>query len=324
MSNTASSQPSFAGVDVGKASLQLAICLPGDKFLQRTFANTPAGRGELAALCRQHQVPLVVVEATGGLELDIAVDLGAAQIPVSIITPAQSQAFRKALHQQAKTDAIDARLLATFASRLRPAPSQMASETQRNLRELATRRRQLIDQLVQEKNRSQQARDRRVQASLAQAIAFLEGQLADVDRHIGELLAVDPELKASIQRLDSVPAIGLHTAAQLMIACPELGTLNRQEAASLAGLAPFNRDSGTSHGPRVTRGGRQSIRNALYMATVAAIRFNPVIKDFYQGMVRRGKNKMLALIAAMRKLLIILNSIVREKKTWAEFIRQTA
>ncbi len=149
------SEPAFAGVDVGKATLQLAIGLAGDKYFEGAFVNTPEGRVELVALCLKHQVQRVVLEATGGLELDIAVDLHEAHIPVSIITPAQSQAFARALSQQAKTDAIDARILAVFASRLRPAPSQIASETQRNLRELSARRRQLIEQLAQEKNRSQ-------------------------------------------------------------------------------------------------------------------------------------------------------------------------
>jgi transposase len=300
------------------------IRLPESRFVECVFANTPQGRGELAALCRRHQVGQAVLEASGSLELEVALELDQAQIQVSIITPAQSQAFRKDLNQQAKTDAMDARMLAEFAYRIQPEPSRIAPESQRNLRELAARRRQLMEQLIQEKNRSQQARDRRVKASLAAGIAFLEKQLADVDQHIGGLMAADKEMQATLARLDSVPAIGPHTAAQLMIACPELGALNRQQAASLAGLAPFNRDSGATHGPRITRGGRQSIRNALYMAAVAAIRFNPVIKRFYLAMVQRGKNKMVALIAAMGKLLIILNSMIRQKKNWDEFIPQTA
>ena len=324
MANTTSPLPAFAGVDVGKANLQLALSFHDGKFLERTCPNTPEGRAALVALCLEHKVPLVVMEATGGLELDIAVDLAHEQIPVSVITPAQSKAFARALNQQAKTDAIDGRLLATFARKLNPAPSEIPSETQRNLRELAARRRQLTQQLVQEKNRAQQARDKRVQKSIAKTIAFLEEQLQDIDSHLGKLIAADPELLATVQRLDSVPAIGIDTATQLVIACPELGTLNRQQIASLAGLAPFNHDSGSMTGQRSTRGGRESIRCALYMATVAALRFNPVIKRFYLDLVQKGKKKMVALIAAMRKFLIILNSMVREKKTWSEFIPQNA
>lgn len=322
MTNTTSSPPVFAGIDVGKANLQLAISLQDGKFIERTFLNTPDGRSQLVCLCQQHRVQLVVMEATGGLELDAAADLAHEQIPVSVITPAQSKAFAKALNQQAKTDAIDGRLLALFARRLNPAASLIPSETQRNLRELAARRRQLLGQLVQEKNRSQQARDSRVKASIATAITFLEEQLAEIDEHLGKLIAADPDLQAAVERLDSVPAIGANTAAQLVIACPELGTLNRQQIASLAGLAPFNHDSGSMTGQRAIRGGRESVRTTLYMSTVCAIRYNPVIKKFYLGLREKGKKKMVALIAAMRKLLIILNSITRQKITWTEFVAQ--
>ena len=324
MANTTALLPAFAGVDVGKANLQLALCFHDGKFIERTCPNTPQGRADLVALCLEHHVQLVVMEATGGLELDIAADLAHDQIPVSVITPAQSKAFAKALNRQAKTDAIDARLLAAFARRLNPAPSQIPSETQRTLRELAARRRQLTQQLVQEKNRAQQARDKRVKTSIAKAIIFLEKQLADIDTHLSNLIAADPELLANVERLDSVPSIGPDTAACLVIACPELGTLNRQQIASLAGLAPFNHDSGSANGQRSTRGGREAIRTALYMPTLAAIRFNPVIRRFYLDKVQKGKKKMVALIAAMRKLLIILNSMVREKKTWSQFISQHA
>jgi len=326
MSNTTSSSPSsvFAGIDVGKANLQLAIRLTDGKFLEQTFGNTPEGRADLVALCQKHHVRQVVMEATGGLELDIAVDLADQDVCLSVITPAQSKAFARALNQQAKTDAIDARLLALFGLKLSPAPCEIPSQIQRDLRELAARRRQLIQQLVQEKKRAQQARDGRVKQSIAAAIAFLENQLADVDRHIGGLIAADEQLQATVQRLDSVPAIGPATATHLLIACPELGTLNRQEIASLAGLAPFNHDSGSMNGQRQIRGGRESIRTALYMATVAALRFNPVIKHFYAELVQRGKKKMVALVAAMRKLLIMLNSMIREKKNWAEFIPAAA
>jgi transposase len=322
MSNTTASSPSvFAGIDVGKANLQLAIRLPDGKFLEQVFANTPPGRGDLVTLCRKHHVQVAIMEATGGLELDVAVDLAEQEIALSVITPAQSRAFAKALNQQAKTDAIDARLLALFGHRLSPPLCVIPSQPQRDLRELAARRRQLIQQLVQEKNRAQQARDARVKNNITAAIAFLEKQLADMDRHIGGLIAADPQLQAAVERLDSVPAIGPATATHLLIACPELGTLNRQEIASLAGLAPFNHDSGSMNGQRRIRGGRESMRTALYMATVAALRFNPVIKSFYTQMVQRGKKKMVALIAAMRKLLIMLNSMIRKNKTWKEFIQ---
>jgi transposase len=325
MHNTASSSQVFAGVDVGKANLQLALSFPDHKkFLDREFANTLEGRINLVLLCQKHKVALVVMEATGGLELNIASELAHEQIPVSVITPAQSKAFARALGQQAKTDAIDARLLSTFARKLSPAASLIPNETQQNLRELAARRRQITAQCVQEKNRLQQARDNRVKKSVQSAIDFFEKQLADIDDHLHKLIAADANLQLAVERLDSVPGVGSNTAIQLVVSCPELGRLNRQQIASLVGLAPFNHDSGATNRPRSIRGGRSSVRTTLYMATMVAIRFNPIIKTFYQRLVANGKKKMVALIAAMRKLLIILNSLLREQKTWSQFNTQSA
>lgn len=322
MHNATGSQEVFAGIDVGKSSLQLALSFHDGRFLDRTFANTLEGRANLVLLCQKHKVALVVLEATGGLELDIAAELAHEQIPVSVITPAQSKSFARALNQQAKTDALDGRLLATFARNMLPPVSAIPSETQRNLRELAARRRQITAQCVQEKNRLQQARDGRVKKSIQKAIEFFEKQLADIDEHLGDLIAADPELALKIERLDSVPSIGPTTAAQLVVACPELGTLNRQQIASLAGVAPFNKDSGKQQGPRSIRGGRASVRTTLYMATMTAIRFNPIIKPFYKRLRENGKKKMVALVAAMRKLLILLNSLMRQQLSWNEFIAQ--
>lgn len=312
----------FAGIDVGKANLQLALLLPDGKFIERCFANTPDERAKLVLLCQERRVTLAVMEATGGLELDIAADLAGEQIPVSVITPAQSKAFAKALNQLAKTDPLDARLLAAFAARIRPDASRIPSENQRSLRELAARRRQITAQLVQEKNRLQQAHDKRVKTSVGNAIAFLEKQLAEIDRHLGELITAEPELKLAVERLDSVPGIGVDTAIQLVVCCPELGALSRQKIAALAGLAPLDHQSGGHDGQRSIHGGRACVRAALYMVTLAAIRFNPLIKEFYDRLVAAGKKKMVALVAAMRKLLIILNSILRNKTSWSQFILQ--
>jgi transposase len=324
MHNTASSPHIFAGIDVGKTSLQLALSFPDQKFLERKFANTLEGRLHLVLLCQKHKVALVVLEATGGLELAIASELAHEQIPLSLITPTQSKAFAKALNQQAKTDAIDARLLATFARKLSPAASVIPSEKQQNLRELAARRKQITAQCVQEKNRLQQARDARVKKSIQKAIDFFEAQLSDIDDHLKMLIAADADLQLAVERIDSVPGIGPDTAIQLVVACPELGKLNRQQIASLVGLAPFNHDSGNAAGPRSIRGGRAAVRTTLYMPTLAAIRFNPVLKTFYQRLIANGKKKMVAVVAVMRKLLIILNSILREQKSWSEFIPQNA
>lgn len=328
MHTTSSTGPSslsaFAGIDVGKDSLDLAISLADGKVLGHRLANHEADHARIVALCQTYQVALVVLEATGGLELNIASALAAAGIPVSIITPAQSKAFAGALKSNAKTDALDAELLAAFARRMAPEITQVPSENLRNLRELATRRRQLIEQLVAEKNHLGQARHPRVKKSIIKTIDFLEQQLADIDDQLGELMSADEKLQLALEQMDSVPGVGKNTATTLLIACPELGTLNRQKIASLAGLAPYDHQSGKTNSPRHIRGGRAGMRSALYMATLTAIRRNPVIKEFYQRLVQSGKLKMVALTAAMRKLLIIINSMVRDGKTWAEFMPQYA
>jgi transposase len=314
----------FAGIDVGKDSLDLAISLADGKVLGHRLANHDADHARIVALCQTYQVARVVLEATGGLELNIASALAAAGIPVSIITPAQSKAFAGALKSNAKTDALDAELLAAFARRMAPEITQVPSENLRNLRELATRRRQLIEQLVAEKNHLGQARHPKVKKSIIKTIDFLEQQLADIDDQLGELMSADEKLQLALEQMDSVPGVGKNTATTLLIACPELGTLNRQKIASLAGLAPYDHQSGKTNSPRHIRGGRAGMRSALYMATLTAIRRNPVIKEFYQRLVQSGKLKMVALTAAMRKLLIIINSMVRDGKTWAEFMPQYA
>jgi len=280
---TSSSLSAFAGIDVGKDSLELAITLADQKIIRHSLANSAPDHAKIVSLCRTYQVALVVLEATGGLELDVAAELAAAGIPVSVITPAQSRFFAGALNQKAKTDAIDASMLATFARCMPVKISLIASETQRNLHELATRRRQLT-----------------------------------------EIIAADEQLHLAVDRMDSIPGIGKTTATALIVACPELGTLNRQQIASLAGLAPYNQDSGKTNAPRHICGGRATMRTALYMATLAAICHNPAIKEFYQRLIQNGKLKMVALTAAMRKLLIIANSLVREGKTWQEFMPQYA
>jgi len=321
---TSSSLSAFAGIDVGKDSLELAITLANQKVIRHSLANSAPDHAKIVSLCRTYQVTLVVLEATGGLELDVAAELAAAGIPVSVITPAQSKFFAGALNQKAKTDAIDASMLATFARCMPVKISEIPSETQRNLRELATRRRQLIEQLVAEKNHLQQARHPKVKKSILKVISLLEKQLADMDDQLAEIIGADEQLQLAVDRMDSIPGIGKTTATALIVACPELGTLNRQQIASLAGLAPYNKDSGKTNAPRRICGGRSSIRSSLFMATLAAICHNPKIREFYQHLIQNGKLKMVALTAAMRKLLIIANSMMREGKNWSEFMPQYA
>lgn len=312
-----------AGLDVGKTTLALAISADGKEFQELLVPNAPEGHAAVVQRCQQHQVQLVVLEATGNLELDVAGELAAAGVAVSVISPGQSKAFARATGTQAKTDPLDARLLNLFALRLAPPPTPVLSERHRQLRETAARRKQLVGFLVQEKNRLQQAHGRAVRENIQQHIAFLEGQRKDLDGQLAELIQADAELARRLEQLRSVPGIGPRTAMTLLVHLPELGQLTRRTVASLAGVAPFNRDSGGKSGARSIHGGRRDVRCGLYLATLTAARFNPVIRAHYQRLVAVGKKKMVALIAAMRKFLILLNSMLRQGKTWKEFYTPT-
>jgi transposase len=317
--------PAYAGLDVGKDTLHLTILRSNDQIVSQTeFTNDDKGRKSLVKLCQEHQVLLAVMENTGGLEMDAAVDLTDAGIPVSIVTPVQSKSFAKTLNQHAKTDRIDSRMLALFAWRIQPQVSVLPSETQRKLKALASRHRQLIDMLVQEKNHRQRAREKPVLKSIDTIIKALEKQLDDNDKQLGKLIAADENLLRKVEQLDSAPGVGTQSARLLAVACPELGTLNRQQAAALAGLAPYNKDSGGSQGKRAIKGGRANIRLVLYMTTLSAIRHCPPIREYYQRLRAAGKLKMVALVACMRKFFIILNSLVRENISWDKYYTKNA
>lgn len=233
----------FAGLDVGKATCQLAILLPDGIVLQRTLATTPEALPQMVQLCREHHVELVVMEYIGRLELPPAVELWNALIPVSIISPRQSKSFARTLSHEAKSDRLDAELLARFAQKIQPRPTEKHSPHQLELQELATRRRQLTDMLVQEKNRLTQARMKNLQKSIRKSLAFLTRMIRDVDRQIHQHIQCDPRLRSLAEQLETVPGISRISAQQLLITLPEIGTLTRRKFASLAGLAPFARDS---------------------------------------------------------------------------------
>jgi transposase len=305
---------------VGKASCQLAILSADGSLRQETLDASPAGFARMVALAQEHQVGLVVMEATGGLELDPAMALWNAGLAVSIISPGQSRAFARATSKEAKTDRIDAAMLAGFAAKIRPDPSVQPTPLERELREFAGRRTQLTGLLVQEKNRLQQARAQPVKKSIRQVIETLEKQLDDLDGMLQELVKQDPRIHQAIELLASTPGIGSVSATLLCLNMPELGSLNRRAAASLAGLAPYAHDSGSLVGQRSIKGGRSAVRNALFMPTLCAIRFNPIIKTFYQRLIAAGKRRIVAVIACMRKLLAILNSMLKQQKTWDQFV----
>ena len=311
------------GIDVGKESLQLTF-LDGNAREDAIHPNTPEGIAAIVAFCRRSRVQLVVQEATGRLDLDLLVALQKAGIPVARINPLQSKAMAGVLMAHAKTDALDSHLLAQFARKIGPEPLAELSERQCLLDELSTRRRQLVDMLVAEKNRLLQTRKPGIRRDIEKHIGQLEKALGGIDGELRELTESDAAMKRIVEILDSIPGLGETSARALLVALPELGRLNRGQIASLAGLAPYNCDSGAAKGPRKIRGGRADARSAIFMPAMVAICHNPVLKAFRDGLVARGKLKMVALVAAMRKLLVIANSMVRENKLWGEFMPKFA
>lgn len=306
-------QRTWLGIDVSKHHWDANV--EGERRVCRFVANEAGGCALLAMLDRRG-VTHVCLEATGGYERQLVQMLHEANVPVSVVNPRQIRDFARARGQLAKTDQLDARIIAQYAAMMQPAASEKLPENQEKLRSLRTRRKQVSDVLVQEKNRLGTQPDRQVRLSIEEAIDFYNRQLEQLDAQIKQLMQEDQAFQQRRSLLVSVPGVGEATAAALMADLPELGTLNRREAARLAGLAPINRDSGTLRGKRMIGGGRACVRQGLYMATLVATKHNPVIRQFYQQLLRRGKAKMTALTACMRKLLLILNAIVKQNKPW--------
>jgi transposase len=255
-------------------------------------------------------------EATGGFEIVVAAALAGAALPLAVVNPRQIRDFARATGRLAKTDALDAQVTALFAERIRPEPRLIANADSQTLTELIARRRQVVEMIGMETNRLHQARNPRVQRMLKATLKTLSAQLAELDHGIDDTVRRSPIWRAADDLLTSVPGIGDVTAHTLIADLPELGQLDRRRVAALVGVAPINRDSGQMRGKRTIAGGRVEVRNALYMATLAAIRWNPVINKHYHGLVDRGRPKKVALVACMRRLLGILNAIMRTKTPW--------
>ena len=302
----------FVGVDVAKATLDVAVRPAGERW---SVANDEPGIQSLVARLLPLGPVLVVLEATGGFEHAAAAALGAARLGVVIANPRQVRAFARAIGQLAKTDAIDAQVLALFAERVQPTPRPLPDEAAQILDALLTRRRQLVEMLVAEKNRLSAAR-RPVRHGIRQHIRWLERQLGGVDHELEEAVQASPLWRAQDDLLQSVPGVGPVLSRTLLAELPELGRLSRKEIAALVGVAPLARDSGTWRGRRAVWGGRAPVRAVLYMATVAAARCNPVIRVFYWRLRAAGKPAKVALTACMRKLLTILNAMVRTQSPW--------
>lgn len=305
-----SESSAYAGIDVSKAELEVAV---GEQAW--TCPNDVAGIEALVDRLREHSPELVVLEATGGHETAAVAALAEAGLPVVVANPRQVRDFGRATGQLAKTDRIDARVLALFAERVRPEVRPLPDEEAQELQALLARRRQLIEMMVAEKNRLKTAPGA-VAKGIRRHIEWLKRQLKSVDSDLDSRIKKSPVWRAREDLLRSVPGIGPVTSRTLIGELPELGQLNRRQIAALAGVAPLNRDSGTLRGKRMVWGGRRSVRVALYMAALTASQRNPVIREFYERLRARGKPPKLALTACMRKLLVILNAMARDGVAW--------
>ena len=259
---------------------------------------------------------LIVVEATGGFETIVAAALAGAGLPLAVVNPAQIRHFARAVGKRAKTDPVDAAVIAHFAEAVKPVPRPVANEEAQLLAELVARRRQIIEMAVAERQRAKRAANHQVRKSLARHIAVLEKELRAIDQDIDGLVRGSPIWRAKEDLLASVPGIGKIIARTLLAELPELGTLDRRSVASLAGLAPYTRQSGQWRGKSMIAGGRAAVRSALFIAALVASRRNPVLAAFYQRLLAAGKPKMVALIALARKLLTFLNAILRDQRPW--------
>jgi transposase len=303
---------SFIGIDVAKAQFAFA-CRPGGET--GSLPNEERGIAELVVRCRALVPTLIVCEATGGYEAALVAALATAGLPVVIANPRQVRDFAKATGQLAKTDAIDAQILALFAERVRPEPRALPGEAIEALDALLTRRRQLVEMLTAERNRLLVARPT-VRRDLQQHIGFLERRLREADDDLHTAVKTSPLWRVKDDLLQSVPGVGRVVSLTLLAELPELGRLSHKQIAALVGVAPLNRDSGTLRGQRLVYGGRAPVRAALYMAALVASKCNPVIRAFYQRLRAAGKPTKVALTACMRKLLTILNAIARDGTRW--------
>ncbi len=303
----------FIGIDVSKAHLDIHIRPTGAGF---RVSHDEAGCATLLERLGALRPTVLVLEATGGYEVPVAATLASAGLPVAVVNPRQIRDFARATGQLAKTDTLDARGIALFAEAVRPAPRPVPDEQAQALGELIARRRQLVEMLGAEQNRRRLLRDRGLQRHVDAHITWLEEALRRLDHDLTTLIRSTPVWRETDDLLRSVPGIGPITAGTLIADLPELGRLDRRRIAALAGLAPFARDSGAFRGRRMIAGGRASIRRVLYMATLTAIQHNPSIRAFYLRLVAAGRPAKVALTAAMRKLLTILNAMLRDRRPW--------
>jgi transposase len=311
---------SFVGIDVSKQQLDVAVRPRGETW---TVAHDEAGLSALVVRLRARAPTLIVLEATGGWEVALAGALATAGLPVAVVNPRQVRDFARSTGTLAKTDRLDAQLLAQFADAVRPEPRPLPDAQAQELTALLQRRRQLVEMLTAEKNRLTFAA-RRIRPQLQAHIEWLHKQLAQFDDDLRQLVRASPLWREKDDLLRSAPGVGPVLSTTLLAALPELGRLTRQQIAALVGVAPLNRDSGTLRGRRTVWGGRAHVRAVLYMSTLVATRHNPVVAAFYRRLRAAGKAPKLALTACMRKLLTILNAMLKHHTRWAPALAQPA
>lgn len=303
----------FIGIDVAKDKLDVHVRPVGEAFV---VARDGKGLVELVERVRALAPALIVLEATGGFERTVAAALAAAKLPLVVANPRQIRAFARATGRLAKTDAIDAAIIAHFAEAIRPVPRPVLDEEAQLLDDMVSRRRQLIDMIVAETNRKKAMANTRIAREIDRHLLYLQKLLTELDGDIDDAIRSSPVWCEKEELMVSVPGIAQKTARTLIAELPELGTLNRRQIASLVGVAPMNRDSGAMRGKRHVQGGRTAVRSALYMAALTAARCNPVLRQTYQRLRLAGKPPKLALIAVLRRLIVILNAIIRDRSPW--------
>lgn len=305
----------YIGIDVAQDRLDVHT-LPQDTGF--SCKNDPKGIRSLIERLKREAPLVIVMEASGGLENDTAVELGIAGLPVAVVNPRQVRDFARGIGKSAKTDKIDAYVLASFARTNKVEPKPLPSETEQLFKDLVRRRRQLVDLRASEKNRLRRVRSQPVRDSILVVIRTLDEQIRTIDRDLGDILKDSPLWREKEELLKTFNGIGPVTARTLIALLPELGHANRQQITALVGLAPLNRDSGKMRGRRMIAGGRSDVRNALYMAAVSSIKHNRKIKTFYNRLIQAGKPVKVALTACMRKILIILNAMMKAKLSFGE------
>jgi transposase len=313
------SESPYVGIDVSKDQLDIAVRPDGDTW---SMPNDASGITEVVQRLAQLHPKLVVLEATGGLQMPLAAALATAGLPLAMVNPRQVRDFARATGRLAKTDRLDAQALAHFAEAVRPTPYPLPDVQTQELTALLTRRHQVVEMLTAEKNRRRATRSEAVRQRVQDHIRWLEQELADLDDDLERTLRESPLWREKDNLLRSVPGIGRVVSITLLADLPELGTLSRHQIAALVGVAPLNRDSGRFRGKRMVWGGRARVRAALYMAALTASRYNPIIKAFYNRLCSAGKARKVALTASMRNLLIILNSMVKHQQTWTPGAQQ--